>query len=442
MYDAVYLPPVQHGDVYRLASLRRPRAIGIIDGYFQQVPAVWHKEILWAMEQGIDVFGSASMGALRAAELAPFGMQGVGRIFEAYRDRALAPYFSEPFEDDDEVAVIHGPPEAGYVAVSEALVNIRCTLAAAESAKVIGKSTRDALVAGMKRLFYPERSYEKLFDHGTLNNLPETELDALRAWLPDGKLDQKRDDAIALLSTMRDFLSSNPPARNVDYTLEHTTLWDTTKARIDAGDEEDWRVLEELRLEGAAFFSVRRAALLRLLGLAFHGELDHGDNADQSREISDALRRALNIPEFRAVERELVKNHGNAGAVARLLRDESRIKTLKSIAETIPEPLLNRHLLACLQETGEYDRLKERSREKQRMFLSEGRVPSEFDLTGPETLQLADWYFEHRLDRQMPDDMESYVESLGFAGMDTFHRALLHEYVFVSGKEQLRASGA
>ena len=59
-------------------------AIGIVDGYFEGVLSVWHKEILWAMAEGIHVFGSASMGALRAAELHPFGMHGTGRIFEAF----------------------------------------------------------------------------------------------------------------------------------------------------------------------------------------------------------------------------------------------------------------------------------------------------------------------------------------------------------------------
>ena len=49
--DFVSLPPVAQGDVYR-AALSRPRAIGIIDGYFSGVPAVWHKEILWAMSRG------------------------------------------------------------------------------------------------------------------------------------------------------------------------------------------------------------------------------------------------------------------------------------------------------------------------------------------------------------------------------------------------------
>src|SRR5437763_12688169 len=103
--DAVYLPPVSQGDLYRVAR-RSPQAIGIVDGYFERVPAVWHKEILWALTRGIHVYGSASMGALRAAELDVFGMVGVGEIFEAYRDGVL--------EDDDEVAVAHAYAEAGF----------------------------------------------------------------------------------------------------------------------------------------------------------------------------------------------------------------------------------------------------------------------------------------------------------------------------------------
>ena len=81
--DATYLPPASQGDVY-LAARARPWAIGIVDGYFQRVPAVWHKEILWALSRGVHVFGAASMGALRAAELAPFGMRGVGKIFSDF----------------------------------------------------------------------------------------------------------------------------------------------------------------------------------------------------------------------------------------------------------------------------------------------------------------------------------------------------------------------
>jgi hypothetical protein len=109
--DATYLPPVAMGDVAAvLMQPTTPKAIAIIDGVFQNVPAVWHKEILFALSQGVRVFGSSSMGALRAAELHAFGMEGVGRVFAAYRDGVL--------EDDDEVAVIHGPAEFGYLQLS------------------------------------------------------------------------------------------------------------------------------------------------------------------------------------------------------------------------------------------------------------------------------------------------------------------------------------
>jgi hypothetical protein len=142
--DAVYLPPVAQGDVYR-AVRAGARVIGIVDGYFERLPSVWHKEILWAMSEGVHVFGSASMGALRAAELAVFGMVGVGSIYEAFASGKL--------EDDDEVAVAHGPQDGGYQTVSDAAVDIRATLAAAVQAGVIGAETGAALESIAKGLF-------------------------------------------------------------------------------------------------------------------------------------------------------------------------------------------------------------------------------------------------------------------------------------------------
>ena len=59
------------------ATQNHPTIIGIIDGYFEVTPTVWHKEILWAIAQGSHVHGSASIGVLRAAELCSFGMTGL-----------------------------------------------------------------------------------------------------------------------------------------------------------------------------------------------------------------------------------------------------------------------------------------------------------------------------------------------------------------------------
>src|SRR5207248_1241809 len=122
---AIVRPPAAVGDILRARATR----IALIDGYFERMAAVWHKEILIAMERGTAVWGAASMGALRAAELARFGMIGVGAIYRAFARGEL--------EADDEVAVAHLPAQYGFRATSDALVNLRDGLARACTARVI-----------------------------------------------------------------------------------------------------------------------------------------------------------------------------------------------------------------------------------------------------------------------------------------------------------------
>lgn len=215
--DAVYLPPVSEGDVYRAVN-EMPDAIGIIDGFFECVPSVWHKEILYAMSRGIRVFGAASMGALRAAELAAFGMEGIGAVFEAFHEGVL--------EDDDEVAVIHGPAEFGYPVLSEAMVNIRRTLSDAALECVIHQETRARLESIAKVLPYRERTFAAMIEEGRRCHLPDEDLHAFLQWLPNGRVDQKREDALLMLRTMRAQVRGDATRQPVQFQFEHTTLWE------------------------------------------------------------------------------------------------------------------------------------------------------------------------------------------------------------------------
>jgi len=215
---AIYLPPAAEGDVYR-AALKCPQAIGIIDGYFQSIPTVRHKEILWAMSRGVHVFGSASIGALRAAELHAFGMEGVGTVFELYRDGAL--------EDDDEVAIAHGAAETGFRAASEAMVNIRQTLRKAELIGIISTKSRTILEGIGKKLFYPDRNYEVLLRFAADHEIPATELARFRQWLPEGRVDQKRQDAVAMLRLMQSRLAQGLDPKAVSYSFQHTVMWES-----------------------------------------------------------------------------------------------------------------------------------------------------------------------------------------------------------------------
>ena len=219
-------PPVRQGDLYR-AALARPRAIGVIDGYFEAVPTVWHKEILWAMAEGIHVFGAASTGALRAAELDAFGMRGVGRVYEDFRDGVL--------QDDDEVALLHGPAELGYPPVTEAMVNIRATLAAAEAEGVLAADDAAALVVIAKGLFYKERTYDAVRQAAVARGWPATPLDDFAAWLPAGRIDRKRRDAEAMLAALRAHLRGNPGPLRVAYRLADTAAWQAARRAIHSG---------------------------------------------------------------------------------------------------------------------------------------------------------------------------------------------------------------
>ncbi|MDQ0509596.1 TfuA-like protein [Ancylobacter amanitiformis] len=191
--DATYLPPAEQGALAQAVRDYRPRAVVLIDGSFARVPAVRHKEILWALAQGIPVFGAASMGALRAAELGAVGMQGHGFIYRWY---ALT-----PFADDDEVAVAMMPAELGAGALSEALINIRLTLRAARRAGIVSREQQRALEAAARATYFIDRQYPAIIAHArlALTGPARAGLDRFAEWWPDNSVDQKRTDARGLL---------------------------------------------------------------------------------------------------------------------------------------------------------------------------------------------------------------------------------------------------
>jgi hypothetical protein len=190
----------------------------VVDGFFETTPTVWHKEILWAMTQGIHVYGASSIGALRAVELGHFGMKGVGRIFEMFRDGELI--------NDDEVAILHGPEELDYVPVTEAMINLRETLKRASSAGVVRHETAQALVAIAQGMFYKERTYDAVLDAAAARGLVDSDLIRVRAWLPGHRVDQKRLDALAMLECMRESLASGFRPLETDYRFAHTSAWE------------------------------------------------------------------------------------------------------------------------------------------------------------------------------------------------------------------------
>src|SRR5215471_9647436 len=218
-------PPVRQGDLHKTA-LSRPAIIGVIDGYFERVPTVWHKEILWAMAQGIHVYGAASIGALRAAELAEFGMKGVGAIFRHFR--------ATPLADDDEIAVLHGPAELDYVPVTEAMVNVRATIDRALQLEEVAPPLATMLLEIAKSLFYKDRSYEEMLRRARELGASHDALRRFAEWLPRGQVDQKRLDALEMLAAMSDHLTRGVSPLTVSYRMAHTFAWEFACRRAEA----------------------------------------------------------------------------------------------------------------------------------------------------------------------------------------------------------------
>ncbi|MEU8119516.1 TfuA-like protein [Spirillospora sp. NPDC049024] len=183
-------PPAALGDV-QAAVRDGARAVVLVDGYFERVPAVWHKELMFVLSRGVRLYGGASMGALRAAELHPYGMIGVGEVFRRFRCGELT--------GDDEVTVLHATARGDHRALTEALVNMRVTVEAAVRERVIPAGTGTALAAIAKATYYAERDYDRLLGDAADAGVDRAHLGAFGRWLPTGAVDQKRADALRVL---------------------------------------------------------------------------------------------------------------------------------------------------------------------------------------------------------------------------------------------------
>lgn len=401
------LPPARLGDVYDAVTRQGARAIGLVDGLFNSVPAVWHKELLFALSRGVRVFGAASMGALRAAELHAFGMEGVGAIFDAFKIGALS--------RDDEVAVAHAAAEAGYRPLSEALVNLRHGLIMAEETGVISAATGALLLAQAQGTFYAERSWPALFRAAPGLGVGEDELAGLRAFIGRVRPNRKRDDAIAMLRAMAEAGGEAMAAHVPDFEFEATSFWESmiaTTARSDAtGPREGSLALHALLAPGGE--ARGRGALLLVLALAEAERRGIEVDAAAMQAAAERIRRALGL-RGKLVMSTWLKDQGLdlAGSQA-LLR-----------AEAIVEALAREHaggvrslVTLELQRRGEFAQV--------RAELSTMRSEGWSD-TGMTREALLQWY-EHEV-RWLGPDLPAALRALGLTTLDELLTAIARVY--------------
>lgn len=187
--EAEYRDPIKRGDILE-AITESPDVIGIIDGVFHQQPAVSHREILEAVNKGIVVVGGSSMGALRASELDELGMIGIGYVYQQYKTGVV--------ESDDDVAVILNPQT--HEQLSDSLISIDYNLKKARDSGILSDQELQKLLDISKSIFYPKRTYEKVFKE---SNLDEKVIESLKQYIQEHGYDVKRKDAIEVLKYIK-----------------------------------------------------------------------------------------------------------------------------------------------------------------------------------------------------------------------------------------------
>jgi hypothetical protein len=211
--DIVWAGPARCGDIAR-AARSGVTAIALVDGLFDQSAAPWHKEVLYALSLGLPVAGGASMGALRAAECAAFGMTGIGTIYRRYASGEIV--------DDAEVAQLHAPEELNYLPLTEPMVNVEPTLSLLARAGAVSAATVRALIHAARQIHYSERTYAEMIRRSP--GLAPEEAQAAGDWLQSNAIDQKRQDALEVLDWLRAQPERVPqPVHAWDF--QETTQW-------------------------------------------------------------------------------------------------------------------------------------------------------------------------------------------------------------------------
>lgn len=425
--------PAERGDVLR-AALQRPDAIVLIDGYFDRVPSVWHKEILWAMSQGIHVFGASSMGALRAAELATFGMVGVGEIYQAFARGEL--------EDDDEVAIAHGDAESGYRRASEAMVNIRWTLRAAERQGIVSATTRSRLEERIKALPYDRRDLRLAFEADQLDGAEETpdadramagarlEISALRRWLPGGRIDQKREDAIAVLRHVAALEGAGWHPRPVAYCLADTDGWVSLMAEVEgAVGRRCERVVErgledELRARGMLGKTLL-AGMMRQLAAGRLRDARLDLNARAVEVWIDDFRRERGLLSAQSFDAWLGSTGLTGVALEDFFRREAVVRATRAELRTAIGAAVEDELHAA----GLLRTIQSFAVRKDAALARRGLTAPTLDDAGLTEPELWQWFFRERLGIPVPQSMSAYAAAEG-STVEDIRIAALRDAVF------------
>ena len=194
--DADYRDPAKKGDFLMLSQdSDEKKYVGFIDGVFlHDYPPPPIEVNHLATRKNIELLGASSLGALRAVELEKFGMKGIGKIFQLFKNGII--------DADDEVAVTF--VRGSNVLQSEAMIDIRFNLFLAYKKGIITNDTKKRFVKIAKGIYFPFRNYEDIINL-TQQQYPSIhdELENFRGHILQNRDSLKARDAVKLLKYLK-----------------------------------------------------------------------------------------------------------------------------------------------------------------------------------------------------------------------------------------------
>jgi hypothetical protein len=325
--NASFRPPAAQGDLLSCFWQDRPRVVALIDGTFHQNLSVWHTELCFLLSRGVAVYGSSSMGALRAVETERFGTIGVGRIFEWYRDGVIIA--------DDEVALVHGPEEMAFCPLSVPLVNIRASVERAFGLGWIDADIRDRVVEIARAIYYPQRQIDLILQRCE-EVLFETSAHSgvLRA-LTEGYVDIKREDARELLVTIRKHIAEGrDQSSTLSFQFNSSGGFDglcNIERRVrHAGADLPLQALAELfALHSTGFDEIRASSLHRAICLFFASLVDVEVSRQEIEVEKGRFLRSRSLNDAEALRAWLTDNDLSAEDFEAFIHEEALCSRLR-----------------------------------------------------------------------------------------------------------------
>jgi TfuA protein len=183
-------PPVRVGDLDLLRGIGR--IVAIIDGELAPDALLSASEIERAIGRGLDLRGSSSVGALRAAELRHRGMTGSGWVHRAFCTGWLI--------GTEEIAVLYDP--RSFHPLTVPLVTVRFWLKRFMRTGAITAPGADAVMSAVKALRLQERTPQAVLTRLADTPIPEQVKKEINR-ITDPHYDIKARDALHLLRSLK-----------------------------------------------------------------------------------------------------------------------------------------------------------------------------------------------------------------------------------------------